>query len=226
MEGLQMIRLLRIILMAVAASACINSAAIADAYYDQASWDAATEGQTIGPYTGGITETIYTETISTELEPDCPSASNFCVIAQGSTTTQLTGLSNILINFMFPTFAFDYTGPTKVVFSFDSPILGLAATDTGNILESDLVTTNGFFLPGNPPHNEFFGLTGIGSTLTFESRCCTDNPALVNLQDILVTTVPEPPTWGPLLVGGAISAVVLRRRRKKIGAGSMRANKV
>jgi hypothetical protein len=170
------------------------------------------KGWRFGPYTGGITETITADTISTQGAPDC-NQSSFCIISSKTTTITQAGLGGIGFDFSVPEMCYDCTAPIKVVITFDEPILGIAGESTGLTAHGGLNTN----LDGLPEvYSGFLGVTEQFNTLSFSVPCCTDSSEAVYLNDLVVATVPEPPTWTLLILVGLFGALVLSWRRSSI----------
>ena len=191
-------------------------------YGDQASWNTAVSGLTVGPYTGGITEAVTRTTIETGPTSGC--ATSLCTIGSSTITTSGPGLSSLNYNFSFAS-SCEFspgcmiTSTSDVLLTFSQPILGLAASATGDSDNALQVngTGTGIF---NCGCSLFFGLSGPISTLDFHVTGYTDNPETLALSNIVVATVPEPSTWS--LVMAAIAALVLYRVKKSAPASSRR----
>jgi hypothetical protein len=191
-------------------------------YGDQASWNAAVSGLTVGPYTGGITQAVTRTTIETGPASGC--ATSLCTIGSATTTSSGTGLSSLNYNFSFSspcesTPGCMITSTSDVLLTFSQPISGFAASaigDSDNALQVNGLGTGIF----NCGCSLFFGLSGPISTLDFHVTGFTDNPETLALSNIVVATVPEPSTWS--LIMAAIATLILYRVKKSAPASSRR----
>jgi hypothetical protein len=182
-------------------------------YYDQASWQAATAELQIGPFKGVASETYTTTTVENLPPFGYPS-----VIDMNSTTFP-TGFGGVFGDFSFAAFCeFDFfcviTNATDISIAFDQPILGFAAL---SFTRSDVMTVNGIAMPtdGGP---QFFGLVGPISTLDFMAADdFTDNDETLDIENIVVATLPEPMAL-PVFAAGLSGLAIMRRRRNAIFA--------
>src|SRR6266568_726402 len=113
-----------------------SNAAPLTAYYDQASWEVAVAGLTIGPYSGTATLTNYVTTIGVGTTNVCPHP-GICVF--GTTATSQTGpglFDDVFADFSFNSFCQPIcSSTTELTVALDQPIMGFAADDfsCGNI---------------------------------------------------------------------------------------------
>lgn len=183
------------------------------AYYDQASWDAAVAGLTVGEYTAGGTKTLYDDTISTR-QPPCLPPAGLCVLSTTITTSNFGVLDSLNAIMSYPNMCNPCTRTQKVVISFDEPIAGFEVVDNSYNFHA-MLEVNGFELPPDPPDGpQFFGLVGPISSLTFTVSPHTDNPGDLHWSDFRVVTVPEPFTLS-LFGAGVLGASAIRRRKNR-----------
>lgn len=182
------------------------------AYYDQASWDAAVAGLTVGEYTAGGTKTLYDDTISTR-QPPCLPPAGLCVLSTTVTTSNFGVFDSLSAVMSYPTMCDVCTRTQSIVINFDQPILGFEVVDN-SINQHAGLAVNGFELPSDPPFGpQFFGLVGPISSLTISVAGHTDNAGNLNWSSFRAVTIPEPFTLS-LFGAGVLGASAIRRRKK------------
>ena len=170
-------------------------------YYDQASWLAAAAALQIGTYSSGSGETDQLRTVQ------YPGPQT---IGTSTVTTSIPngGFSSVgPIDFSYPTSCSPgctVTRPTNINISLTSPILGFEA----NLSLADslgVITLNSQLISPAPTYNGFFGVIGPLSSIDFHfSGSITDSPESLNLSNIQVLTVNEPPSLMLVLNGGVL----------------------
>lgn len=189
-----------------------RSASALTFYTNEGDWLAAVSGDNIAPYPYNVTRTDYLTTVElTYPEGYC------CVVLGHSTVTTATSFESFRANFSFR--ALDIcqgeldcivTAPSEVLLTFNTPIAGFAAVDHSVFsMPGDNITVNGEDAPIYGMGEAFVGVVGPISNLDFvSSGGFTDDQELLDLQDIVVATVDEPPTLASLAFGLVLLALI------------------
>jgi hypothetical protein len=186
---------------------------VVQAYYDQASWDAAVAGLSIGNYLSGGTKTLYDDTISTS-QPPCIPPAGLCVLNTTVTTSNFGVFDSLDAIMSYPNMC-TCTRTQKVVITFNEPISGFEVVDNSYNFHA-MLQVNGFDLPLDEGGGHFFGLVGPISSLTFTVLPHTDNPGDVHWTDFRAVTIPEPLTIS-LFGAGLIGIAAMRRKKPSRG---------
>ena len=170
-------------------------------YYDQASWLAAASALQIGTYSSGSVETDQLRTVQ------YPGPQ---IIGTSTVTTSISngGFSGVgPIDFSYPTSCVPgctVTRPTNINILLTLTIFGFEANL--NLLDSlGVITLNSQLIVPAPTYSGFFGVIGPLSSIDFHfSGGITDSPESLNLSNIQVLTVNEPPSLILVLSGGVL----------------------
>lgn len=201
---------------AITAVCCglITSNASADTfsvYYDRQTWNAATAGLAVGPYTRGITEINYTTTIEI--------LDNFGLGVIDTTVDvyPYQGFSGFAANFSFAspcefTVGCQITSTSDVMFVFDRPIIGFWSETSGNF--DDTLRINGDLSLGlGEDIGGGYGVVWAIPISSIElSAGFTDDFEYVYWSNIVVATTPEPATLSLFAMG----LVAMKMKRKAL----------